>query len=95
MSGEAVRTHIVVSESLIQEVDRIAGKRKRSLFVEQAIREKLARSALDHALVATAGVLSTNDYPEWNTPEQVSAWVRRGRLEDDARLAGELDPGER
>ena len=90
MSKEAIRTHIVVPEALIQEVDRIAGKRRRSHFVEEAIREKLARATLTDALASAAGVLSPNDYPEWKTPEESSAWVKAGRQEDDARLERKL-----
>lgn len=90
MTREAVRTHIVVPADLIDEVDRVAGKRKRSRFVEEAIREKLARAALDRALAATAGVLSRDDYPEWDTPEKTLEWVRAGRHEDNMRLARKL-----
>lgn len=85
-----MRTHIVVPEGLIQEVDRVAGKRRRSHFVEEAIREKLSRQALGTALASAAGVLKPGEYPEWDSPEQVSAWVKGGRQEDDARLARKL-----
>ncbi len=90
MDKEAVRTHIVVPEALIHEVDRLAGKRKRSRFVEEAIREKLARVTLSDALASSAGVLSADDYPEWRTSEEASAWVKAGRQEDDARLERKL-----
>ena len=85
-----MRAHISVPEELLGEVDRVAGKRRRSRFVEAAIREKLAREALSTALRDSAGVLDPADYPEWGTPEDVSTWVRRSRREDDARLAREL-----
>jgi len=90
MTKESVRTHVVVPGELIQAVDRVAGKRRRSRFVEEAIREKLSRQLLSAALAATAGALSPADYPEWDTPEKVSAWVKVGRQEDDARLARKL-----
>jgi len=90
MTKESVRTHIVVPGELIQAVDRVAGKRRRSRFVEEAIREKLSRQLLSAALAATAGALSPADYPEWDAPEKVSAWVKVGRQEDDARLARKL-----
>jgi Arc/MetJ family transcription regulator len=90
VSKEIMRTHIVVPEELIAEVDRVAGKRKRSRFVEEAVREKLARTALDAALAETAGIVSPTDYPEWETPEKVSAWVQAGRQEDEARLQRKL-----
>src|SRR4051812_30148801 len=85
-----MRTHIVVPEELIEEVDRVAGKRRRSRFVEEAIREKLSRQSQGDALAATAGVLSPSEYPEWKTPEKVSAWVKAGRQEDQTRLVRKL-----
>jgi predicted transcriptional regulator len=90
MPREVMRTHIVVPEDLVREVDRVAGKRRRSHFVEEAIREKLSRETLGAALAATAGVLNPAEYPEWDTPEQVSEWVRGRRRDDDARLARKL-----
>lgn len=85
-----MRTHIVVPEDLVREVDTVAGKRQRSCFVEEAIRDKLSRQALSAALAQSAGVLSPGDYPEWATTEEVSAWVKAGRQDDDARLARKL-----
>ncbi|MBI2939721.1 MAG: hypothetical protein HYY04_04720 [Chloroflexi bacterium] len=84
------RAHIVLPEELLSQVDRVAGKRKRSHFVEEAIREKLAREALSAALRKTAGILDPADYPEWETPEGISAWVRASRQLDEARLARKL-----
>jgi metal-responsive CopG/Arc/MetJ family transcriptional regulator len=69
----------VLSEGLLKEVDRLAGKRKRSRFVEEALKEKLSRERLKHALNVSAGVLDPIDYPDWNTPEKASAWVRSSR----------------
>jgi metal-responsive CopG/Arc/MetJ family transcriptional regulator len=91
---DAMRTHIVVTEALMEEVDRVAGKRQRSRFVEEAIREKLARQQLTAALSATAGVLSVTDYPEWESVEQISAWVHAGRRADDAQMAEKLGANE-
>ena len=84
------RAHVVLPEDLIEAVDRVAGKRKRSRFVEAAIREKLSREALSAALKESAGSIDLSAYPEWKSPEDVSAWVRSGRREDDARLARKL-----
>ena len=84
------RAHII-PEELLKEVDRVAGKRKRSRFVEDAIKEKLSREALSSALRETAGAIDLASYPEWETPEQVSAWVRADRRKDQARLARKLE----
>ena len=86
----SARAHVVLPEDLIEEVDRIAGKRKRSHFVEEAIRDKLRRERLAVVLKESAGSLNPADYPEWSTPEKVSEWVRSRRRGDDFRLAEKL-----
>ncbi len=80
-----VRAHVVLPEDLIERVDRVAGKRQRSRFVEEAVRGKLAREALSAALATGAGVLRPDDYPEWTSPEATSEWVARARRLDDSR----------
>ncbi len=76
-----MRAHVVLPEELVEEVDRLAGKRRRSQVVEEAIREKLGA-----ALRESAGALSPGDYPEWSTPERTSEWVRSMRQRDLTRL---------
>lgn len=85
-----IRAHVVLPEELIVEVDRVAGSRKRSRFIEAAVREKLSREALSYALEGSAGVLNPANYPVWETPEKVSAWVRSSRKRDDLRLGQKL-----
>jgi len=86
-----VRAHVVLPEDLLERVDRIAGKRRRSRFVEEAVREKLAREAQAASLEAGAGILDRRDYAEWSSPEETSRWVSalrgldRGRLPADTR----------
>lgn len=86
------RTHVTLPRGLIDEVDRVAGVRGRSRFVERAIRELLRRERLSSVLWETAGALEHKGYPEWDTPEKVSTWVRERRKEDGARLARKLGP---
>ena len=47
-----VRMHVVLPQDLDRSVDALAGKQKRSRFIEKAIRDKLRREAV---LVETAG----------------------------------------
>ncbi len=82
----AMRAHLVLPEDLVEAVDSVAGKRKRSQFVEEAVREKLAREMLGVALRESAGSIQPSDYPEWETPEKTSAWVRSIRGGDEAPL---------
>ena len=81
-----MRTHVILPEELVKAVDKEAGKGKRSQFIEEAIREKLRIDALRAALEETAGILSAEDHPEWETSEQVAAWVREGRKQSDERI---------
>lgn len=80
-----MRTHVSLPSDLVEEVDRVVGARRRSRFVEQAIRGHLRRERMAAALRESAGSLK-DDYPEWDTPEKVSEWVAEGRREDDLAL---------
>lgn len=82
-SADVVRTHVVLPAEIVAAVDRLAGRRHRSRFLAQAAREKLLREDQGRALRETAGTLSAADYPEWSTPEKISAWVRESRRLDD------------
>lgn len=84
------RAHLVLPEGLLEAVDRVAGKRKRSRFVEEAVREKVAREELAGAMRECVGIIDLADYPEWKTPEGVSEWVRTLRKGDNHRLARKL-----
>jgi metal-responsive CopG/Arc/MetJ family transcriptional regulator len=81
-----MRTHLVLPDDLVKQVDATVGKRKRSRFVEEAVREKLRRQTLLAAISKTAGMLSTEDHPQWTTSEQSAAWVRESRRRDNYRL---------
>jgi len=81
-----MRTHIVLAEELVKDIDKLVGKRKRSRFVEDAAREKLNREKLLSALEETAGIISAEEYPDWGTTGKVAAWVRDSRREDTERL---------
>ncbi len=82
-----MRTHVVLPEDLVNEIDDLVGKRKRSRFVEEAIREKLKKTAIADALRDTAGIVSEKNHPEWETSKQVAQWVRESRRLDMERLA--------
>ena len=81
-----MRIHVVLPEALVKSVDALAGKGKRSHFIEEAVREKLRKDTLLSALRATAGSISAEDHPEWDTPENVAAWVRESRRQSDRRI---------
>jgi metal-responsive CopG/Arc/MetJ family transcriptional regulator len=81
-----MRIHVVLPDELVADVDQMVGKRQRSRFVEEAIREKLKRESRRAALHKAAGVLSPEDNPEWTTSDETYKWVRKSRQADDERL---------
>ena len=57
-TNETVRTHVVIPRDVVAAVDRLAGRRKRSEFIAEAVREKLTRELQRTVLAATAGALA-------------------------------------
>ena len=78
------RTHVVVPEELIREVDRLSGKRKRSQFIVQAIKKEIQRLNYISAVRETAGIWEEEDHPELKDGSE--SWVRKLRDEDKKRL---------
>ncbi len=76
---------------LVADADRLVGPRRCGDFMTEAVREKVLRIRRERVLRETAGALAASGYPEWQTPEQVSAWVRRGRERDDAGFRAAWD----
>jgi len=77
-----IPTNLTLPPDLVSEVDRLAGRRNRSAFVEAAIRDRLKREQLRLAMARAAGAWTANDYPEFATPQDVAAWVRERRAEE-------------
>ena len=80
----ARRTHIVIPESLVSEIDRIVGKRGRSEFLTQAAEKELRRLQQIKALEGAAGAWKDRNHPELKNG--VSRWVRELRKENERRL---------
>ncbi|MGM0366258.1 MAG: hypothetical protein ACQEP5_06930 [Actinomycetota bacterium] len=78
------RTHIVVSEELIKEVDRLTGKRKRSQFITRAIKKEIQRLSYIKAVRETSGTWEDSDHPEFSDGSE--SWVRTLRDKDGKRI---------
>lgn len=83
-SMSARRTHIVIPESLVSEIDRLVGKRGRSEFLTQAAEKELRRLQQIKALEGAAGAWKDKDHPELRSG--AAQWVRELRKEGDRRL---------
>jgi hypothetical protein len=75
------RTHVVISDELLDAIDQVVGERGRSRFLEEAAREKLDRLELEDALLLTAGIAKGRRYDHWRDRQTAAEWVRRGRRE--------------
>jgi hypothetical protein len=80
----AKRTHIVISQQLVAEIDTIVGKRGRSAFLTQAAEKELMRLRQIKALESAAGAWKDKDHPELK--EGAAKWVKKLRQEYDQRF---------
>jgi len=78
------RTHIVISQQLVAEIDTIVGKRGRSAFLTQAAEKELMRLRQIKALESAAGSWKDEDHPELK--EGAAKWVKKLRQEYDERF---------
>jgi hypothetical protein len=76
------RTHVVMAEEVLEEIDRRVGPRGRSRFLEEAAREKLERLALEEAIRSTEGIARGKGYEHWRDRRTTVAWVREVRRSD-------------
>jgi metal-responsive CopG/Arc/MetJ family transcriptional regulator len=78
------RTHIVIPEPLVNEIDRLVGKRNRSGFLTQAAEKELRRLQQINALEGAAGAWKDKDHPELKAG--AAHWVKELRKESERRL---------
>ena len=80
------KTHLVIPRDILEEVDEIAGKRKRSLFIAEATREKLQRERFLRTLEETQGAWSDKNHPELKTARDMDQFVSDKRQSYRKRL---------
>ncbi len=77
-----IATNLSLPKDLVEELDAVAGKRNRSAFVEEALRERLRRERVHRAWEGVRGAWAGKGPPEWNEPDGVANWVRALRAEE-------------
>lgn len=78
------RTHVVLSEQLVNDIDAVVGSRQSSSFLTEAAERELVRLRQIAALKAAAGAWKDKDHPEL---KQGSAkWVSKLRKESERRI---------
>ena len=85
------KAHLVIPHEVLEEVDRIAGKRKRSLFITEATREKLERELFLKTLDETKGAWADKNHLEVRTDRNVERHVREKRQSYRKRMKGITD----
>ncbi len=78
------RTHIVIPEQLVNQIDTIVGKRGRSVFFVQAAEKELMRLRQLKALENAAGAWKDKDHPELK--QGAAKYVEKMRREDEKRF---------
>jgi hypothetical protein len=80
------KAHLVLPRDILEEVDQIAGKRKRSLFIAEATREKLQRERFSKALEETQGAWNDRNHPDLKTARDMEKYVGDKRQSYRKRL---------
>jgi metal-responsive CopG/Arc/MetJ family transcriptional regulator len=80
------KAHLVIPRDILEEVDQIAGKRKRSLFIAEATREKLQRERFLRTLEETQGAWSDKNHPELTKARDMERFVSDKRQSYRKRL---------
>lgn len=74
------KAHLVFPENILNAVDEVAGKRRRSLFIVEATQEKLERERFLKSLEETKGVWTAKRHPELKTKRDLERYLReKGR----------------
>jgi hypothetical protein len=76
---------------LVEAIDTLVGKRRRSQFIAEAVAAELRRRRLSAALAEMKGSLADVDIPGWETPESAAEWVRALRRGDPVDVSATPD----
>ena len=87
MSAETMRTHIVIDKDLVDLVDKLVGRRGRSQFFAEAVKDKLRQARLARVAQNVAGSLADVDIPGWESSASAAEWVSASRRADEEKLA--------
>ncbi len=78
-----MRAHIIVTEELINSVDRLVGPRSRSKFFVEAATEKLIRIRRAKIAKRLVGSLANTAISGWETSKKAAEWVHNSRVRDE------------
>lgn len=76
-----VRTHVVLPEDLVREIDALVGPRGRGAFIVETARDAVRRKRLLEFLEAKEPAWKDEDHPE--LAQGAAKWVRKLRQETE------------
>ena len=77
------RTHVILPEGLVAEIDALVGQRKRSAFLAEVAGRELRRRRLLAILTRDAPPWNPADHPDIEKAGGAAAWVKKLRREAD------------
>ena len=80
------KAHLVIPHDILEEVDQIAGKRRRSSFIAEATREKLERERFLKILDETQGAWSDKNHPDLKKARDMERFISDKRQSYRNRL---------
>lgn len=75
------RTHVILPEQVIKEIDALVGKRGRSAFLAEVANKEIKRLKLLALLSDPNPVWKSQDHPELK--DGAAVWIRESRREDE------------
>ena len=79
-----MRTNVILPNDLVAEIDKLAGERKRSKFLEEAARDRIEAEKLKVAFEKARGILKGD--PRFDTRSKVRKYIRDFRRRNSYRF---------
>jgi hypothetical protein len=86
------KAHLVIPQEILDEVDQVAGKRRRSLFIAQAAKEKLDRERFIRTLEETCGIWTDDRHPDLKSSRDMEIHLRKVRDSFQKRTEKLVEP---
>jgi hypothetical protein len=80
------KLHFTCSPDIVQELDVFVGKRGRSKFITEAIKEKISKEKFSFAVSECAGAWSDENHPGLNSTKKVTDYINKIREDSEKRL---------
>jgi hypothetical protein len=83
-----MRLHVYMDEELVAEIDRRAGERGRSTYIEDAVRDRIERERRWELIWSAAGTISEAGHPWDPDPASYFASARVRETERHSKAGG-------